>query len=70
MNFKIAALAVIIRADEQTIIEGARIFGYRRVGPLLCLSGVITPEFVSEIQRLQRMRDAANARRARRGSTT
>ncbi len=66
MNFDISKLAATARVDEETIISAARLFGYRRVGPWLCLSGKITPQFLEEVLRLQRMKDSADARRDKR----
>ena len=63
MNFRISKLSRIIPADEDVIRDAARIFGYRLVGPLLCLSGVITPEFIREVQLLQQAKDAMAERR-------
>ena len=67
MNFRIAVLAELSRVDEQTIVDAARLFGYRRVGPFLCVSRPLPPAFFAEALHLQRMRDAANARLAKRG---
>ena len=63
MNFRISKLTTIIPADEDVIRDAARIMGYRLVGPLLCLSGVIPPDFIREVQLLQKAKNAQAARR-------
>jgi hypothetical protein len=70
MNFRIAGIAELARVDEQSIVDAAKLFGFRRVGPWLCLSGKITPAFFEEVLRLQKMKDAADARRKHRGNVT
>ena len=69
MNFRIATVAAIARVDEQTIVDAARLFGYRRVGPFLCVSRPLPPPFFAEVLHLQKMKDAADARRAKRNAT-
>ncbi len=64
-------MAAIAKVDEQTIVDASRLFGFRRVGPFLCVSRPLPPPFFAEVLHLQKMRDAANARRNKRsGSTT
>ncbi len=67
MNFRIATLAAIAKVDEQTVVDASRLFGYRRVGHFLCIWKGITPAFIEEVLRLQRMKDAADSRRNKRG---
>ncbi len=69
MNFRISTLAAIARVDEQSIVDAARLFGYRRVGPFLCVSRPLPPDFFAEVLSLQKMKDAADARRNKRGGS-
>ncbi len=66
MNFRIATVAAIAKVDEQVVVDASRLFGYRRVGPFLCVSRPLPPAFFEEVLHLQRMRDAADARRNKR----
>ncbi len=59
-------MAAIARVDEQTIVDAAKLFGYRRVGPFLCVSRPLPPPFFAEVLHLQKMRDSADARRGKR----
>ena len=69
MNFRIAVMAELARVDEQSIVDAARLFGYRRVGPFLCVSRPLPPPFFAEVLHLQKMKDAADARRNKRNET-
>ena len=59
MNYSLKRLSAEIGVDEDVIADAARIMGYRRVGPLLCLSTKMSRAFVLEAQDLQAMKNAA-----------
>jgi hypothetical protein len=69
MNFRISTVAAIAKVDEQSIVDAARLFGLRRVGPFLCVSRPLPPAFFAEVLSLQKMKDAADARRNKRNAT-
>lgn len=66
MNYSIKRISAEIGVDEDIVADAARIMGYRRVGPLLCLSRKISRAFVLEAHDLQAMKNAAVERMRRR----
>ncbi len=69
MNFRIATVAAIAKVDEQVVVDASRLFGFRRVGPFLCVSRPLPPAFFEEALSLQKMKDAAETRRDKRGGS-
>jgi len=64
MNYRLQKIAPIIGADLDVLHDAARICGLRLVGNYLALSGKMVPtDFILEAQNLQRMKEAAHARR-------
>ena len=68
MNYRIRDIAPIIGVDADVLLDAARIMGYRRVAGLLCVHGSMSPEFVDEAWRLQKMKDSATARGKKSGA--
>lgn len=66
MNYSIKLISAEIGVDEDVVADAARIMGYRRVGPLLCLSRKISRAFVLEAHDLQAMKNAAVERLSQR----
>ena len=63
MNFSIPKMAATCRVEESSIHDAARLFGYLRVGPLLCIQGILTKDFLDEVRLIQQAKNAQAARR-------
>lgn len=63
MNFSIPKMAAVCRVEESSIHDAARLFGYLRVGKLLCIQGILTKDFLDEVRLIQQAKNAMAERR-------